>query len=119
MNIDRDKFLTEVMNECWHGVEIVDYRNNAGSSQALCKCGQGSRRKSQFNDDDFQFTQNDFSTWKCFEKLFNLLTHHDRKFEFFTKYGAIVHGDDEPKFYIEDSLIDPDKFADIAYAFLK
>lgn len=119
MNIERNKFLTEMLGECWHGDEIIDYRNNASSTQAVCKCGKGSLWKSRFNDEDFQFIQNNFSTWGCFGKLLNLLTHHDRKHDFFAKYGSIVQGEDGSKFYIEDSLIDPDKFADAAYEFLK
>ncbi|EAT15509.1 hypothetical protein Dace_1371 [Desulfuromonas acetoxidans DSM 684] len=119
MNTERDKFLTEILGECWHGSTIVGYRNNPSSTQALCKCGQGSLWKCCFDDDDYQFKQNNFSTWECFGKLLNLLSHHERRDEFFSTYGAIIPDHQRPKYYLEDRYIDPDALANIAYEFLK
>ena len=57
-NIQRDKFLTEAMGECWH----VTKQRKDHQFEDCIKCGKGGL---------FVNNTNDFSTWEGFGKLYN------------------------------------------------
>lgn len=61
MNIERDKFLTEAMGECWHDKAIT---NGILSECSKCKVLHS-----------YLYTNADFSTWKGFGKL---VTEHNK-----------------------------------------
>ena len=89
----RDKFLTEAMELCWHDLVKV------GKYQMACfKCGKAK-----------QFALNpDFSTWQDFGQLWGWAIKQDWFVIFQYYYG-----------YVPKGLINPDKFADALYEYLK
>jgi hypothetical protein len=95
MNIKRDKFLTEAMGECWH----------VGAPNFCVKC------KDAF---EFGTFQNNFSTPDGFFKLWKWAQEQEwwENFRMLTFTGATWIGH-------EDRFINPDRFADAVYAFLK
>lgn len=93
-NIERDKFLTEAMGECWH-----QWCTKSSFSGFCDKC------QTQIVDK----TQNDFSTWEGFGKLWEWAQKQDGWRDFIAyEFG-----------WGDFSIIDPDKFANAVYKFLK
>jgi hypothetical protein len=94
MNTERDKFLTEMMGECWH-----EY-NLDGSYAPPCKlCG-------------CQYDQVSFSTWKGFEFLFGKAKSSEKVGIIVTQQLLIA--------VLEKSLENiPDRFADILCDYLR
>lgn len=102
MNEQRDKFLTELMGQCWHDYDIEKPINTYSLEAYICKKCKG-----------FILGNNDFSQEEDFMRLLGwakdqkalkrILNAFDEK-DFFDK----EHG----KFYRE-------KFADSVYEFLK
>ena len=92
MNIERDKFLTEAMGECWHEV--------LGGQWNCYKC----RNENTLNYD--------FSTWEGFGKLLEKARDNQG-------VGIIVAQNILAK-VIEKSMNNiPDRFANAVYEFLK
>lgn len=96
-NLERDKFLTEVMDECWHdkinGISETIWMNN-WSCCGLSKC--------------YAHYPNDFSTAEGFFKLWNWAIKQD--------WWPLFNGSNCE---INLSIIHPDRFADVIYKFLK
>jgi hypothetical protein len=108
MNIERDKFLTEAMGEKWF-------------------CHKATCGVEHFTDGRSEWmyttrTTNDFSTWDGFGKLWKWVRNSPRYNEIVinTKLWSGYHAySGIAKMDIPDSFIDPDKFADVIYEFLK
>ena len=92
MNIERDKFLTEAMGECWHERRFPNQ----------CSCGK------KLHSGAIITGNNDFSTWDCFGKLWNWSHKQEWWALFRINYVEVI-----------DSYIHPDRFADAVYEFLK
>lgn len=102
MSIDRDKFLTEEMDECYH----EGFRSHGCSDAIRCnKCGG-------------DFYQNlDFSTWDSFGKLYEWSIMQTWWYDFFwNKLHNInpSYGRDFNYFNIK-----PDRFANLLYDYLR
>lgn len=105
MNQERDKFLTEATGGCWHQWN----QSPTHSLDVICiKCGHRRYYKQQ-NDDKYNF-----STWEDFGKLWEWVRRQkwlwDSPFYDATEYG--IHT-------IKAEFINPDRFADAVYEFLK
>ena len=98
MSIERDKFLTEVMGECWH--EMSKFGNCA-----KCKV--------------HNYYQNDFSTWKGFGKLWEWATTQAwwELFTEFCEYNRQFH--QKSSHQVLPGIINPNRFADAVYKYLK
>lgn len=105
-NMERDKFLTEAMGECfWLGHSCDKCCNADGSIKPAIS------RKLQAND---------FSTWPGFGKLFTWATQQLWWDDFFcTAYtGVYCPCGDCDSTYINVDLVDPDRFANSIYEYL-
>jgi len=106
MNMERDKFLAEAMGECWH-------ESNWG--QTNCKhCG----RTNDPRYFDFNAQNSSFSTWEGFGKLWEWA----QKQEWWTYIGFIGNYTEQNtsvEFLHKDCIINPDRFADAVYDYLK
>ena len=111
MNTERDRFLTEAMGECWHIAEREVIPENGDTPYNLCRCG----RKMCLGD--FLYNPN-FSNWIGFGKLWDW----SQKQEW---WGYFVHkqyckkGKQLTVDELLQNLINPDRFADAVYAYLK
>lgn len=119
MDGERDKFLTEAMNECWH-----EFGETAGGPGFLeCQCG------AVFSLSEYSSANNNFSTPKGFFKLKDYLSSINRLDLFFDWYVAkrrkAYFGISIPcrvEFFKKCMLAllkTPDRFADAVYEFLK
>lgn len=95
MSVERDKFLTKAMGECWHD---YSYPNNC------VKCNKQIQ--------DLYFI--DFSTWSGFGKLWEWAQKQEWWKPFVYKVNSI-----DDVYHISNSIIDPDRFADTIYSYLK
>jgi len=127
-NVEREKFLTRLIGDCWHESDhSIPYHDN--EIVHICKCGEYSYHIHPWDDkNNVQFRQkNDFSTPDGFFKLLNWLKQQDHHV-----IGAILDQDKEkpytalglnPVCIKYQSLflkeIDPDKFANKVFNFLK
>lgn len=105
INNERDKFLTEVMGECWHEPLPYDFDTYKGYDE--CKiCHQ----RIKYN--------NNFSTWEGFGKLWEWA----QKQEWFpelirqTCYYEMCRNEFSKG---HKSIVNPDYFANAVYAYLK
>lgn len=97
-NLERDKFLTEAMGECWHDVKRA--QGVAGFCYNCVIC----RAQDVWN--------NDFSTWPGFGKLWEWAQKQE--------WWFLLNYDDRTDHKTVDmELIHPDRFADAVYSFLK
>ena len=98
MNIERDKYLTEAMGECWHLFN-------------LCTCVK-CRMPLGF---PFITSNNDFSTWEGFGKLFEFCQKQEWWESFiFSNWRTTLSLHE----YIGE-WINPDRFSDAIYDFLQ
>lgn len=100
MNTERDKFLCEVIGGYWH-YSIYTVRGNE------CSCGKWWSQCSK--------TQPDFSTWEGFGKLWEW----SEKQEWWKEYSSMNMHDRKAYGVVPTRYINPDKFADAVYNFLK
>ena len=129
MNLERDKFLTEQMDECWHCYESVhntDGWDEKSSDETLdfkcTKCGDyqeavhykdhsgwAVKRENYYDFESWCF--NNFSTWEGFGKLWEW----SQKQEWWV--GFMI---DNSKIHpMKSGIINPDRFADAVYNYLK
>jgi hypothetical protein len=105
----RDKFLTEAMGECWH--DWRDYPAWEGHKDApegeLFVCKQCRAHVS--SDIGKPFT---FSTWENFGKLFLWATTQRWWIDF-------ILNQRDPGVFSFSKIIEPTKFANLIYNFLK
>jgi hypothetical protein len=106
MNEDRDKFLTKAMGLCWHEALTSQHSKCIYCGRVLrwvdYKCYEN-------------FICNNYSTWDGFGRLF-VFFRLDDNFpwgEFITKFFYLKNGE------LTLELINPNKFADAIYEFLK
>ena len=104
MTLERDKFLTEAMGECWHEGE-----NNYG--EIVCqRCHRLVMEEDRL----------DFSTWTGFGKLWEWAQEQDWYVKFvFDQLCSGYHPYPTSKMDIPDKFIHPDHFAGALYKFLK
>jgi len=100
-NIERDKFLTEAMRECWH-----DWRK----SDVCNVCNDFFQRKQPC----FNLS---FSTWEGFGKLWEWVQKQEWFCDFYWYYLITDDGRDEHLVHI--AKINPDCFALAVYEYLK
>jgi hypothetical protein len=111
MNIERNRFLTEAMNECWHEFLQVPKPFDEGTKESdICaKCGE-----------EKPVAYNNFSTPDGFFKLWSWAQKQEWwadvvRWDFFIDEEGITNGAN----FIQEAMIDPDRFADAVYQFLK
>lgn len=111
---ERDKFLTEVMGECWHIREGIEYYTDSGTPYHVCRCG----KKLVFHEISTFYNPN-FSTWIGFGKLWEWATQQDwwEKFTDLCEYNRQFH--QKWAHQVLPEIIHQDKFADAVYKFLK
>ena len=98
---DRDKFLTEAMGECWHEQHIKNDKH------IWCICGEEFTRGCDLREHIAWRVEN-FSTWEGFGKLWEWAPKQEWWQDWFgNNYIRIWY------------FIDPDRFADAVYEFLK
>lgn len=116
--MERNKFLTKVMDKCWHEAKY-SYRDYFGIDYE-CECGL------RWSEED-EVPNLDFSTWEGFGKLLEFViskTKDDDNYEewaeqflFTLQVTVLSIGYKIP--IIPIKYINPDKFADTLYKFLK
>lgn len=95
MNKERDKFLTEAMGECYH----------ERSCYGPCRfCGA------------HNFITNDFSSWEGFGKLLGFVEKQDYWFDL---VETLEYKEGQLGFRLFVEQLDPDRFADFAYWYMK
>jgi hypothetical protein len=105
---NRDKYLTEAMGECWHTITNDNYC--CPLCGELFNCPKGFDPEEHIN----------FSTWEGFGKLWEFC----QKQEWWENFRVFNHYQDENGEYMEsrydinESLVNPDRFADTVYRFL-
>ena len=106
MNTKRDKFLKEAMDKCWREPNSWPAQHSYFLYKECSKCG--ALYPCQFDD---------FSTWNGFGKLWTWVIERDWWDNFkYQKYcGAYCDID----VHIDETDIDPDRFANAVYEFLK
>lgn len=102
MTVERDKFLTEAMGECWH--EVLRPMDTIPHCK---KCGIRLFLDTQDNSD--------FSTWPGFGKLWEWAMQQ----EWFPEWIGWAKGPGYAIAYLDIDLLHPDRFADALYNFLK
>ena len=130
MNNEKDKYLTEVMGECWHELKAETSRVTImrATGGAICtKCNEywnynsgTSRYNSQYNRNEVfpEKVNNNFSTWGGFGKLWEWSQKQDWFPELIrqTCYYEMCRNEFSKG---NDSIIHPDRFAGSIYQFLK
>lgn len=101
---ERDKFLTEAIGECWHEWKEVCRAGNCWGYHECQECG---KLLGQYKPVE----QNNFSTWQGLGKLWEWATQQEWWYLFLYTYG------DGNNIYYR--YINPTKFADAVYEFLK
>ena len=102
-NETRDKFLTEAMRECWH--RYMGY----GSICLICSDYRPS-----------QGQNNNFSSWRGFGKLWEFAQQQEWWDDFCDYHFLTLHEENEEMItYLDLTILQPDKFADAVYTFLK
>ena len=122
MNIERDKFLTETMGECWH--EWAEDCHDACSAYTRWTCTKCGETDSHADIDvrvyEVKPYQNNFYTWEGFGGLWEWSQKQKWWVNFVIKVDS---GDLQGNFCIDDYfpalLIHPDHFADAVYEYLK
>lgn len=94
MKLERDKFLTEAMDECWLSEEELTFCSS---------CGQEWR------------CNTDFTTWEGFGKLWEWAQPQ----KWWGNFKAWSKGVEAVSMPINEQLIHPDNFAEAVYKFLK
>ena len=112
MNTERDKFLTEAMGECWHDVMDATLDGYPVLQCSKCKVYVGDMSEVEY------INRTNFSSWEGFGKLWEW----SQKQEW---WGYFVHkqyckkGKQLTVDELLQNLINPDRFADAIYAYLK
>ncbi|HOP85725.1 MAG TPA: hypothetical protein PLM71_11710 [Syntrophorhabdaceae bacterium] len=102
MNEERDKFLTELMNQCWHDYDKDKPINTYSLEAYICKKCKG-----------FILGNNDFSQEEDFMRLYTWAKTQKVLKETIEKYDEQnFHDKENGKFYRE-------KFADSVYTIFK
>ena len=112
---ERDKFLTEAMGECWHEWEghVSDYKR-------CMKCHKDGGYPEGFR---VRLINNNFSIWEGFGKLWEFC----QKQEWWNDFCLHHKDSDNMKVaivvmssnYLHEDIINPDRFADAVYEYLK
>ena len=95
---ERNKYLTEAMGDCWHKWGMPD-RFTVHCTKCKMNIGRNMNMP----------TKNNFSSWEGFGKLFGWASKQDWWEEPHNDYYEVL----------PDKYIDPDKFANAIYRFLK
>lgn len=103
-SVNVNKYLTEAMNECWHGDAM-----RTGIFYACDECGE---KLLSLGNSPLQSSRMDFSTWQGFGKLWEWAKEQDWWIEFTGGACVISRG------FVED-MVDPDWFAKAVYDLLK
>ncbi len=113
MNIDRDKYLTEAMGLCWHE------ENKQRKDVLRCVCSN----QNHYNytlERHIEKSNPNFSTWSAFGTLWEFAIKQEWWMEFWVKEGQFYKNSvAKAPVVIWNELINPDKFADALYKFLK
>ena len=118
MNIERDKFLTEAMGECFHDWETSD----AMPDGWIFKCKKCSEkwRTIDYNEmfPTFPYEGVNFSIWENFGKLWEW-SQKQEWWGYFIHKNYCKNGKQLTVDTMLSNLINPDKFADAVYEYLK
>ena len=104
MNTERDRFLTEVMGECWHE------EDDAFPNRYVCIHCKRSW--------PFGIPINNFSTWVGFGKLWERAQKQEWWAYDFWAYHLLSPSDGGPV-ADQEWFVHPDRFANAVYEFLK
>lgn len=109
MNSERDKFLTEMMGECWH--EFDENLKYNGVIWPCKNCGD-----EYLTNEKYNANENDFSTPDGFFKLWNWSQKQD-----WWKYfiGCVTRTETADEMCCPKCIIHLDRFADNVYEYLK
>lgn len=118
MNTERDKFLTEAMGECWHDLIWDEWRGRYIQC-SLCDLDV----EDTYDDYSCHYHDKyntDFSSWKGFGKLWEWAQQQDWWFDtvrwdFYVDEDGITNGAN----FIQESLVNPNAFANAVYDYLK
>ena len=106
MHKERDKYLTEAMGECWH----EDF-------PVCIKCGV------IYDITVWEEDRVDFSSAEGFFKLWSWVQVQSWFESFMCKYGSVSYvtfsGGKVDSMHLNTNLINPDRFANTVYEFLK
>lgn len=138
-NTERDKFLTEAMEEYWHETSFMEYELTIDGCtgefiKKKCSCGRiASMGKAYSDKDSAPLCQNmPFNTWEGFGKLLTWcasgnIRRFDRRQEWWGDFVAAqqprfisaTYGESGGYHSLPMYLINPDSFATAVYTFLK
>jgi hypothetical protein len=108
----RDKYLTEIIGDCWHGASTEK------TSHGLCSCGMDFVSHWNLVDHLSEVGNNDFSTPVGFFKLFNWSRQQSWYLDFKATLGCKGIWDGVSDYYLHDHYIHPDNFANALYGYL-
>jgi hypothetical protein len=120
MSKERDKFLTEALYQCYSHT-LVEIDNVIGCSTCGLEIGYGTLDESiyEWYKDTPPF---DFNTWEGFGVLFVWCRRQDwwnSEFTLWVETDEPVGFKEVADSFIKESLINPSRFADAVYDFLK
>ncbi len=121
--MQRDKFLTEALGECWHEPKPDFKRVNGRDIQKDCKCGASSGWERMGGhgrpNPVFRFRQTDFSTWVGFGKLWGWSQEQSWFREFLGWFAGVDHKQGLCLTKVQVvSLCNPDQFANAVHQYL-
>lgn len=111
-SVERDKFLTEVMGECWHKPKhgVWNEPDYEGTIKSVCTVCDVSLELIPC----CEYLPNNFMSWEGFGKLWEWASWQT----WWEDFAYSIHGIHENGENLK-VLINPDKFADAIYDFLK
>ena len=106
MNTERDQYLTEAIGECWHNIPTYFHSLSLNNTTNCTKCTRVINKESN----------NDFSTWNGFGKLWEWATQQKWWQHFLMENGVLAISGTKSNSL--KKLVDPDTFANAIYSYL-
>ena len=120
MSEERDKYLTEAFSECYSHI-LIEVDNVISCYKCGLEFGYGT-----LDDSIYEWYSDtppyDFSTWEHFGVLFRWCQRQDwwhSEFTMWLEYEEIDGHKHCAGSFIQESMVDPNRFADAVYDFLK
>ncbi len=111
MNTERDQYLTEAIGECWHNIPTYFHSLSLNNTTNCTKCTRVINKESN----------NDFSTWNGFGKLWGWSVKQDwwKQFMYVCKAKPYKFCFMNDQIFLWDELVNPSIFANAIYEFLE